>query len=148
MAALTYREMAEVLGVSHCGGITAQGSYCRLGDHHLAGFTTEGTVHLHEPTRVDRRDALAFFKLAAGVLDPTLNDDVPWRRVYRRYVAVQNAAARFHMRYEPRHWKADKAFVLAGTAGLSNEVPLRKQAYDWARRTGRSTVNTRLKLIT
>ena len=137
MARLTYPGMAERLGIGYCRGMLPSGHYCRAGDHHLNGFVTDGTVHLAEPSTVDRRDALVFLRLAAQVLDPTINDDIPWRRTYRLYRGVQDAALRFHMSYPPRHWAADKAFVLAGVAGLSNEVPMRKQAYDWSRRTGR-----------
>lgn len=137
MSRLTYREMAETLGISYCRGVQPGGQYCQAGDHRQQGFATPGEVHLREPVKVDRRDALTFLKLAAVALDPTINDDIPWRRVFRRYRAVQDAAARFHMRFHRRNWDTDKAFVLAGTAGLSNEVPMRKQAFDWARRTGR-----------
>lgn len=138
MTTLTYPQMAQRLGVGYCRGMLPTGHYCRAGDHRLNGFVRDGTVHLAEPDRVDRRDALVFLRLAAQALDPTMNDDVPWRRTYRLYRGVRDAAARFHMVYPPRHWTADKAFVLAGVAGLSNSVPMRKQAYDWARRTGRS----------
>jgi len=134
---LTYPRMAERLGIKHCWGMLPTGHYCHAGDHRLNGFVTTNTVHLAEPSSVDRRDAFVFLRLAAQVLDPTVNDDIPWRRQYRLYRGVQAAASLFHMRYPPRYWSADKAFVLAGVAGLSNEVPMRKQAYDWARRTGR-----------
>ena len=137
MPPLTYPGMAERLGIGYCWGMLPSGHYCRAGDHRLNGFAKDGTVHLAEPSSVDRRDAFVFLRLAAQVLDPTVNDDIPWRRQYRLYRGVQAAASLFHMRYPPRYWSADKAFVLAGVAGLSNEVPMRKQAYDWARRTGR-----------
>lgn len=137
MTALTYKGMALTLGLEYCRGITPWGQYCHAGNHRLQGFVTPGVVHLAEPSTVDRRDALVFLRLAAQVLDPTINDDIPWRRTYRLYRGVQDAALRFHMSYPPRHWLADKAFVLAGVAGLPNSVPMRKQAYDWARRTGR-----------
>jgi len=134
---LTYPEMAERLGVKYCRGMLPTGHYCHAGEHRLNGFVTTSTVHLTEPSSIDRRDALVFLRLAAQVLEPSINDDIPWRRVYRLYRAIQAAASLFHMRYPPRYWSADKAFVLAGVAGLSNEVPMRKQAYNWARRTGR-----------
>ena len=137
MPPLTYPRMAERLGIKHCWGMLPTGHYCHAGDHRLNGFVTTNTVHLAEPSSVDRRDAFVFLRLAAQVLDPTVNDDILWRRQYRLYRGVQAAASLFHMRYPPRYWSADKAFVLAGVAGLSNEVPMRKQAYDWARRTGR-----------
>lgn len=132
--ALTYPGMARTLGVHYCGGILSTGAYCPIGEHRFTGFATPGEVHLREPVRVDRRDALAFLKLAAVALEPDIDEDVPWRRVFRRYRGVRAGAARLYMRYPARYWNADKAFVLAGTAGLSNEVPMRKQAFDWARR--------------
>ena len=130
---LSYPTMAVELGVAHCRGITPTGHYCGEGDHKV-GFARPGIVHLNEPERIDRRDTLAFLKLAVVALDPSIDDDVPWRRVYRRYAATAEAASRFHLRFPVRHWRADKAFVLASVAALSNEVPLRKPAFDWARR--------------
>jgi hypothetical protein len=137
VTSLTFPQMAERLGVGYCRGILPTGHYCRAGEHGLNGFTLDGVVHLAEPPRVDRWDAFVFLRLAAQALDPTINADIPWRRVYRLYRGVQAAAGQFHMSYPPRYWRADKAFVLAGVAGLSNDVPLRKQAFNWARRTGR-----------
>lgn len=137
MGRLTYRGMAEHLGVEYCGGLRPTGHYCHAGNHKLNGFVTPGTVHLAEPALVDRRDAFLFLRLAAQALDPSINDDIPWRRTFRLYRAIRDAAARFHIRFQPRYWSFDKAFVLAGVAGLTNEVPMRRQAYNWARRTGR-----------
>lgn len=134
MTALTFQQMAGRLDVPWCGGLMPSGFYCRA-DHRDVGSISDGIVHLAEPTLVDRRDALAFLRLAVQVLDPTINDDIPWRRVYRLYRGVWHAADVFHLRFAGRrYWGADKAFVLAGVAGLSNDVPMRRQAFDWARR--------------
>jgi hypothetical protein len=77
-----------------------------------------------------------FLKLCAVVRDPSLNDPTQpvWVRVYRTVVAARKVGDELRVRVPRRFWKLDRYIVLAGVAGLSNEVPLRRQAFDWARR--------------
>jgi hypothetical protein len=106
---MTYTEMAEALGI---------------------------TLPAHFPERpVTKADTLTFLKVAAIELDPTINDEpVAWRRTYRLCRLARESGERIDIRLPARLWSADRAFVLAGVAGLPNSVPLRKQAFDWARR--------------
>jgi hypothetical protein len=106
---MTYDEMAESLGI-------------RLPAH----FTTRP---------ITRTDTLAFLKVAAVELDPSIDDEiVPWRRTYRICRLARESGEKLGIRLPASYWSVDRAFVLAGVAGLPNEVPLRKQAFDWARR--------------
>lgn len=77
-----------------------------------------------------------FLKMAAVELDPTINDltQPVWRRVYRVSIAARDVGKRLHIRVPSRYLTFDRHVVRAGVAGLSNEVPLRKQAFDWSRR--------------
>lgn len=129
----TYANMAADLGLTYCRGITATGHYCRE-QHDLNGSVTPGTVHFADRA-VGKVNVLAFLKLAAIALDPSINEEtVMWRRVYRRALGVRAAAQKTRVRIPARFMAMDRAQVRAGTAGLSNEVPMRKQAFDWARR--------------
>lgn len=134
---MTYAEMATELGLDWCRGILPTGHYCQGGDHKM-GFVTEHTVHFAD-RRQSKPEVLAFLKLAAVATEPDIDDDVPWRRVFRRGRLVREFSAQLRMRVPGRLWSTDKAFVLASVAGLSNEVPMRKLAFDWARRPRRST---------
>jgi hypothetical protein len=133
MARLTsYEGMAAALGVPFCGGILRTGRYCHL-EHRHQGAVADGTVHL-SARPITRADTTNFLKLAARALDPSLDEDeYLWRRVYRRARAANALGRTLH--FTPgRAWRNEKAFVLASVAGLSNDIPLRKQAFDWARR--------------
>ena len=81
-------------------------------------------------------DIKRFLLLCARASDPSLNaTDVPvWFMVYRANMAAREIGHRLHIRVPSHYHRLDKAVVLAGTAGLSNAIPLRKGAYDWARR--------------
>jgi hypothetical protein len=135
----TYEEMARELDIRWCPG-TVIGYPCPM-EHRLNGSVTHdrgpdapGTVHWREASS-NPADQLAFLKLAAMALDPTLADEAtPWRRVYRLCMLARATGARLHIKVPARLWAGDKAFVLAGVAGLPNDVPQRKQAFDWARR--------------
>lgn len=124
----SYAEMAEVLGIRWCPGIE--------GGHHCQrmGGITEGTVHLAE-RRPSLENTSLFLTLAARVLDPSLDEEaVMWRRSYRLALARRGLARRVHVRLPRRIFDFERTYVLAGVAGLTNDVPLRKQAFDWARR--------------
>lgn len=125
--------MARELGLAYCRGILPTGHYCPR-SHRLNGEAAGGTIHFAD-RQVTKTNTLAFLKLAAMIVDPALADEpVPWRRVYLLNRLVRELGARLRLRIPTRLTKADKAFVLASIAGLSNEVPMRKQAFDWARR--------------
>ena len=131
---MSWGTMATGLRLSWCRGIRPTGHYCPEG-HDLSGTTTpDGVIHFADRPHT-RANTLAFLRLAARLIDPTLDaEDVPWRRVYRHYLLVRECARELHIpnpAYPARH---DRAFVLAGVAGVSDSVPLRKRAYDWARR--------------
>lgn len=138
----TYEQMAASLDILWCPGTV--GSYPCPMEHRLNGLVTNprgpgdelgpGTIHwTNRPAT--KADTLAFLKLCAMALDPTINEEsVPWRRVYRLDKLARDTGRRLHIKLPARLWSSDKAFVLAGVAGLTNEVPGRKQAFDWARR--------------
>lgn len=123
-------QLAREAGIDYCRGITPTGHMCHR-EHHLNGEAVDGTIHL-EDRRANRVNSHAFLRLAAIALDPTLKEDVPWRRVYRLDQSMRQIARAIDVPYKSS--QMDRAFVLAGVAGLSNDVPLRKQAFDWARR--------------
>ena len=76
-----------------------------------------------------------FLKLCARALDPDLDDVEPfWLYVYRLNLATRDIGKRLHLRVPRQYQKLDRFAVLAGVAGVSNDVPYRKQAFDWARR--------------
>lgn len=122
----TYEEMARDLGLDYC-------SRCRLFDHQ-AGEAQPGIVHFDD-VRFSWPGAKQFLRLCALALDPTLREVEPfWLYLYRLNMAAREAGERVRLRVPRRYMKLDRMTVLAGVAGLSNEVPMRKQAYDWARR--------------
>ena len=129
----SYPSMAESLGLEFCRGIEKAGFYCTL-DHGRWGASEPGRVHMAD-VRVTKAGLARFLGLAAIALQPELNDEPPWRRVYRRNVASRELAKRLHVRMPGREfYDFDRSFVLASVASLPNSEPLRKQAFDWARR--------------
>jgi hypothetical protein len=125
--------MADELGLEFCGGVRKTGHYCTL-DHSRWGASEPGRVHMAD-VRVTKAGLARFLGLAAIALDPSLNDEVPWRRVYLRTVRSRYLAQQLHVRVPGReHYDFDRSFVLASVASLPNSEPLRKQAFDWARR--------------
>lgn len=132
----SYAEMAQALGIRWCRGISPTGRYCHEQHGQSVGAITEGCVHLRDRNPgPSLQTTVVFLTLAARVLDPSIDaETVPWRRAYRLAVARREAARKVGVRLPRRIFDFERAFVLAGTAGLSNDVPLRKQAYDWARR--------------
>jgi len=139
---MNYQAMAAALNVTLCRGRTPSGHYCQE-QHDKEGSITNhpspkgAVIHFsdrpHHPKSANA-NTLAFLKLVARVQEPSIDMDEPWRRVYRlnqkvrflaRFLKIPNPAT-------PAH--ADKAFVLASVASLNNDVPMRKQAYNWARR--------------
>ena len=129
----SYAAMTAELGLSFCAGITRGGRYCPL-EHQRWGEAEPGIVHMSD-VRVTKAGLARFLGLAAIALDPSINDEVPWRRVYRRNVASRDLARRLHVRMPGReHYDFDRSFVLASVAAIPNSERLRKQAFDWARR--------------
>ena len=133
---MTYSDMAQRLGVAYCAGTDHYGKtgyICDVRWHTREGAALGNIVHFAErqPTKYN---TLAFLKLVAKVRDPSLADDVPWRRIYRMDKLARQAADELGIRLPSRLFATDRAFVLAGVAGISNDVPMRKQAFDWARR--------------
>ena len=130
---MTYAQIAHQLGLEYCAGIRPTGHYCRE-VHDLNGSTKDGIVHFSDRP-VSVLTTIMFLKLAAQALDPSLADETaPWRRVYRIHLIVRESGRRLGLRLPSRYFAADRAFVLAGVAGLPNSVPMRRQAFDWARR--------------
>lgn len=130
---MSYERMAQQLGIEWCGGIRPTGHTC-YEEHRLNGSVKGRTVHFADRP-VTALSTIVFLKLAAQVIDPTLADETaPWRRVYRAHLIVRACSRRLHVRLPARYFGADRAFVLAGVAGLPNSVPMRRQAFDWARR--------------
>lgn len=132
MAGLTLGQIGEALAVEHCRGTLPSG-HCPQA-HADGGSATLGVVHMYGPGYLTNVHRLRFLYLAAIALNPDLEFDEPWRRVYRIAMFQRAWALTLRIRMPRGHQSHMKAFVLAGVAGLSNSVPLRKQAYDWARR--------------
>ena len=129
----SYATMADELGLQFCGGVGRTGHYCDL-DHGRWGASEAGRVHMAD-VRVTKAGLARFLGHAAVALDQSLNDEVPWRRVYKRQLAAREIAKRLHVRMPGReYYDFDRSFVLAGLATVPNSEPDRKQAFDWARR--------------
>ena len=129
----SYPALAGELGLECCSGVRRTGFYCR-GFDHRAGSAEAGCIHLVD-IRVTKPGLARFLKLAAIAQDPDLNEEVPWRRVYLLYVRSRQLAGRLRVRMPPKEVYAhDRAFVRAGTAGMPNNVALRREAFNWARR--------------
>lgn len=130
-----YDAMAETLAATRCHG---DGSpfgerYCPQ-DHTGPGTVThDGVAHfcIHPVTQAN---TLAFLKLVARSQEPSIDEDLPWRRIYRLNTKVRFLANFLHIPDPALPAHQDRAFVRASVAGLPNTVPMRKQAYDWARR--------------
>jgi len=128
----TFQQIATELEVPYCGGVR-KGFYCHE-QHDLAGSVVDGTIHMRDHKSGRPSAQVAFLKMVARARDPSLDTDIPWRRVYRTDAAVYELARRIHIRPPKKVFDFDRAFVRAGVAGLSNDIPMRKQAYDWSRR--------------
>lgn len=126
-------DLAIALGLTYCAGITKQGFYCGL--DHQVGEAEDGIVHLADQERLTEAKLGRFLWLAAEARDPTLREDPPWRRTYRVALAVRKLAAEAHIRPPGRSfWAWHRAFVLASITSIPNREPLRRAAFDWARR--------------
>jgi len=132
----SYADMAATLGITWCPGMEPNGSYCPKAHGSSVGDISPGTVHLRDrQPGPSLQTTVTFLTLAARVLDPSLDMEYAmWRRTYRLVLAQRDLARRVHVRLPRRVFDFERAYVLAGTVGISNDVPLRKQAFDWARR--------------
>jgi hypothetical protein len=132
--------MAQALDVEHCRGITPSGHYCPIpsGDHMQGVVTKDGVVHWLE-RRVEFSGIVRFLRLVAQSRHPDINDEIPWRRVYRLCKTATEMSPTIHTRIPARYFRKDRAFVKASVASLTNDVPMRKEAFDWARREGGQT---------
>lgn len=128
---MTTEEMAQGLGIKLCTGMLPTGRKCHF--NHLVGSVHEGTLHFYSRV-MGKADTLAFLRAASSLLDPSLRDDPPWLRVYRQNMAFRAMSKKLGIR--PPDPATDKKFVLASVVDMSNEVPMRRQAFDWARRHG------------
>jgi hypothetical protein len=123
--------MAHALGLEYCRGIY-KGFYCRDQDHQV-GSATPGRVHMAD-IHVTWPGTHRFLKLAAIAMDSSINEDVPWRRLYRANMGARQLGRALHITIPRRYLTYDRAFVRASAAGLGSDTPLRKQAHDWSRR--------------
>jgi hypothetical protein len=123
-----------MLDAEHCRGMRRDGTYCHeMVDHRVGDVTPDGVIHWTD--RPMRWPGLVrFLKMVAISRDPTLAKEVPWRRVYRLNMALKGIEKEAHTRIPARHLRADRVFVRASVAPLSNDVPMRKEAFDWSRR--------------
>jgi hypothetical protein len=130
--------MAERLWVIWCDG---SDDGCIM-QHDLEGSisrrlisTTQFPVIHFADRPVTRANVLAFLRLVVRADDDRIDEDpVVWRRVYFLNIRVRALAKTLHIKDPGHPARMDRAFVLASVAGLPNSVPMRKQAYDWARR--------------
>jgi hypothetical protein len=126
MSRRPYDEMARELGLDLCRG-------CPDYDH-AGGEAGAGRVH-YDALTSSWPATKRFLKLCAYARDPALRDTGPlWAHVYLTNMASREIGRRLGIRVPSRYLTLDRIVVLAGVAGLSNDVPMRKQAYDWARR--------------
>lgn len=129
-----YGALAEMLGVEYCRGIRRDGTYCSAyANHALGSVTNDGVVHWAD--RIMRWNGLVhFLKLVVIARDPDIMQAEPWRRVYLTNMALKKVAKEAHTRIPGRYLRADKAFVRASVANVGNDVPLRREAYEWSRK--------------
>jgi hypothetical protein len=135
----TYGSLIRDLGLTPCHGIGPTGHYCGLTrDQHIMGGVDRSdttVIHWLDVPLGKWPDVKRFLVVCARALDPTLMDNDPvWRQVYRGNVAARAVGRRLGIRVPARYLKFDRMVVLSGVAGLSNDVPFRKQAFDWSRR--------------
>ena len=121
----SYASIVAALGLDLCR------DPCRF--DHQVGAAEPGRIH-YAGRRGSWPDTHRVLKLCALATDPSINEDIPWRRVYRLNIAARAAGRVAGVRVPARVLAFDRAFVKAGVASLANDVPLRKEAYDWARR--------------
>jgi len=133
-----YDTMAHKLDVIWCDG---SGGDCYM-RHVLEGsisrkyISTKQLPVIHFSDRpITKANVAAFLKLVARGEDPSIDEDTAlWRRVYVLNIRVRELARTLHIGNPAHPARMDRAYVLASVAGISNEVPMRKQAFDWARR--------------
>lgn len=131
-----YGSLTRELGLTPCHGTLPTSHYCGLTrDEHVRGRVTGRIVHFPNDAPNWARTKV-FLSLCAAALDPTLNDpsEPHWRKVYRLNIASREVGRRLHIRVPRRFLRFDGLVVLAGVTGLPDDIPLRKQAFDWARR--------------
>lgn len=130
-------DMLRELGLTPCHGILPTGHYCGLNSQqHAKGVFSGKIVHCTDDEVDSWPDIKAFTRFAARALDPSLNytDQPFWRQLYRENMAAREVGRRLNIRVPRRYLVMERLTVLTGVAGLPNSIPLRKQAYDWARR--------------
>jgi hypothetical protein len=131
----TYGGLIRELGLTPCHGIGPTGHYCNL--DHNAGASDPGMVHIVDGPLGRWTDIKRFLLLCARAKDSTLwasYDEPVWLKVYRGHVAARAVGKRLHIRVPTAYYVFDKLLVLSGTTGLSDDIPLRKQAFNWSRR--------------
>jgi hypothetical protein len=130
----TYGGLIRELGLTPCHGIGPTGHYCSL--DHNTGASDPGMVHIVDGPLGRWTDIKRFLLLCARALDLTrgVENEPDWLRVYRDNIAIRTVGKVLHIRVPSRYHRFDKTVVMAGVGGLSNDMPFRKQAYDWARR--------------
>jgi len=129
-----YGALAKTLDVEWCRGIRSDGTYCHANSNHSMGDVTDGGVVHWADRRMEWPGLVRFLKLVVISRDPTLAKEVPWRRIYRLNMALKEVEREAHTRVPARYLRADRAFVRASVASLSNDVPMRREAFDWSRR--------------
>ena len=134
----TYWGIAEMVGAEYCRGIR-DGFYCtEQADHQVGAVSPDGIIHWAD-RRMSWPGLVHFLKLVAISRDPSIASDVPWRRVYRINMGLKQAARDAHTHIPARFIRPDRLFVRASVASLGNDVPMRREAYEWSRReAGRS----------
>lgn len=136
----TYGPLIRELGLTPCHGILPTGHYCDFGSiEHLTGKVEGEIIHFRDDPVPNGpvgnwRQMKEFLILCARARDPSLDEKTYWRRIYRTAMAARDVGNRVRVRVPRRFFKMDRLTVLAGVAGLTSEEPLRKQAFDWARR--------------
>jgi hypothetical protein len=135
----TYGALADRLGVEHCRGMRRDGTYCyQSADHRVGDVTPDGVIHWAD-RRMEWPGLVRFLKLVAISRNPKTVTFKPWQRVYLLNMHLKGVQQEASTRIPTKYLRADRAFVRASVASLSNDVPLRKKAFDWSRREAGST---------
>lgn len=132
----TYASIAESLGVQLCQGDGAvyPDEQQWTGPDHERGAWNGGVVHWRE-RRVTPAGLYRFLKLAAFALDePHIRDVLDWRRTYLVHQAINRLAHKARVRVPAELSTLERRRVKAMLIHVPRSTPLRKEAFQWARR--------------
>ena len=136
----TYGALADRLEVEHCRGLRRDGTYCQeFADHRAGDVTPDGVVHWAD-RRMEWPGLVRFLKLVVISRNPKTVTFKPWVRVYLLNMHLKEVSkdAKVHIPFQ--YLEADRAFVRASVTTLSNDVPMRREAFKWSTRKTRKKI--------